>query len=125
LIPWEIVRANPQFPWHYELLSGNRNITWEIVRANPQIPWNYHVLSGNNENISFDIVEQNPQIRWNYERLSSNSMKQAKDKFIQSRIRIKQHFLEHVCPEIENHCLHPDNFFNLYELGHHENQYNL
>ncbi len=104
------------------MLSQNPNITWDIVQSNPQINWNYRYLS-NNTNITWKIVKSNPQVPWDYEELSSNSMIKAKDKFIQSRI--KQYFLEHVCPEIENYCLHPDNFFRLYDLGYHENQYDL
>jgi hypothetical protein len=61
---------------------------------------------------------------WDYQRLSGNSMKKAKETFIQSQ-QVKQYFMANVAVEIENHCLHPDNFFKLYELGHHENQYDL
>jgi hypothetical protein len=118
----EIVQANPEKPWNYESLSENPNITWEIVDANPQIPWDFHLLSMN-PNISFDVVEQNPQIPWSYHNLSVNTMDNVKDKFIQSRV--KQYFMTNVAVEIENHCLHPDNFFKLYELGHHEHMYQI
>ncbi len=90
------------------------------MEQNPQLEWNYDYLCMN-PNITWDIVEQYPQYPWKYYYLSLNTMTKAKEQFIQ--LRVKQHFQEQVCPEIENHCLHPDNFFKLYEWGHHENQY--
>jgi hypothetical protein len=41
---WDIVKANPDKPWDYELLSDNPNITWDIVKANPDKPWDYEFL---------------------------------------------------------------------------------
>ena len=62
-VTWDVVQANPDFPWSYYYLSQNHNITWEIVQANPDKPWNYSTLSAN-PNITWEIVQANPDKPW-------------------------------------------------------------
>ena len=113
-----IVQQNPQIPWDYQSFCRNENITWEIIQQHPEIPWNLDWY-GQNPNISFKFVEQHPEIPWNYYDLSVNTMVNNKEK-----IRIQQYFMANIAVEITNHCLHPDNFFKLYDLGFHDYQYN-
>jgi hypothetical protein len=69
-ITWEIVEANPEWPWDYPWLSGNPNITWEIVQANPDKNWCFEQLGTNNPNITWDIIDANPDAPWDYHKLS-------------------------------------------------------
>ena len=70
-ITWEIVQANPDKPWCFNMLSKNSNITWDIVQANPDKSWIFFKLS-RNPNITWEIVQANPDKSWRYSVLSEN-----------------------------------------------------
>ena len=36
----KIIKDNPTFPWDYQYISGNPNITWQDVLDNPHDPDN-------------------------------------------------------------------------------------
>jgi hypothetical protein len=116
----ENAMANSNERWVYSPLWSLPQIIYQIIQHDNNERWNDCYVSGN-ECISFDLVEEYPQFPWKYYGLSGNTMKKAKEQFIRSRV--KQYFTETVCVEIIDHSLHPDNFYKLYDLGFHENQY--
>ena len=44
---FQFIKDNPHKDWCYIWLSENPNITWEIVQANPDKPWDFQLLSWN------------------------------------------------------------------------------
>jgi len=57
-ITWDIVSANPEFPWNMDGLSCNPNITVNIITENPQPPWGNWILHklAYNENIPISNI---------------------------------------------------------------------
>jgi hypothetical protein len=62
-IDWDIIKANRDLPWNWDLMSGNPIITWDIVCDNVDISWCYKNLSMN-ANITWEIVTANPDKCW-------------------------------------------------------------
>ena len=90
------------------MLSHNPSITWEIIQANPQIQWNYELLSLN-PNITWDIVLANPDKKWNYYKLLRNPMHFAMNNYI--RKCFQKHFMScGIAEELIATVWHPRNF---------------
>jgi len=53
------------------MICENPNITWEIVKAHPQHPWNYRILSAH-PGTTFEIIKNNLDKSWNWEQLTAN-----------------------------------------------------
>ena len=121
MIPWEIVNANPQFPWDYSSISENPSITWDIIQQHPEKPWDYSCVS-ENPSITWDIVQQNPQIDWKYDCLSKNNMKHAKNIFVQTRLAhintTHLHFKENITFDLIKQILHPNHFAKFADWGY-------
>ena len=43
----EIIKDNPENPWHWSGISYNPNLNWDIIRANPDKPWHWRGISSN------------------------------------------------------------------------------
>ncbi len=72
VVKWDIVKNNPDKPWHYLSMSHfNKYITLDILKDNADKPWNYGYLS-QNDHITWDIVKHFPGKPWDYSKLSSN-----------------------------------------------------
>lgn len=63
-ITWDIIEANPDYPWDWSEISRNPIITWDIIESNPDCPWDWAVASSN-PNITWDIIKANPDKGWN------------------------------------------------------------
>ncbi len=68
----EIIEANPDKPWNWDVFSCNPNITMEIIKANPDNPWDWWMLS-HNPNVTMEIIEANPDKPWDWHGISYNS----------------------------------------------------
>jgi hypothetical protein len=42
-----MIRNNPNYPWKWDYISSNTNITWEIIQGNPDNPWVWNYISSN------------------------------------------------------------------------------
>lgn len=80
---------------------------FQYILDHPNKNWNYCLLSSN-PNILFDTIEANPGKPW----------KDKAKTYILFQSSIKQYFVTYVLYELITHCLHPNNFFKLYGLGH-------
>ena len=67
----DIVKANPTYPWHYEMMSFNPNLTIAFIREHLDKHWNWEVISSNAA-ISLKMIEDNPDLPWEYDHISSN-----------------------------------------------------
>ena len=91
-ITWEIIQANPEYPWEWEGISRNPSITWEIIQANPGSHWNWRYIS-RNPNVTWDIIKAHPDKPWDMDAVSFNFMskhpyliKKQKEKEVRDRI---------------------------------------
>ena len=66
------------------MISCNSNITWEIIQANPDYPWNWYGVSCNPD-ITWEIIQANPDKDWDWMCLSDNTMSKEKEKWINQR----------------------------------------
>ena len=41
------ITKNPQFPWKWDYISGNPNLTMEFIKENPYKPWQWDGISQN------------------------------------------------------------------------------
>lgn len=67
----EDIMTYSDFPWDYNELSTNPNLTCKFIKENLNKPWNYKKLSRNNCFTMKDI-EENPEIPWDYSEISRN-----------------------------------------------------
>jgi len=70
-IYWHHVLENSNFPWRYDSLSYNPNITFEIINENPQYPWSWKYFSYN-PNFKLEYLLFIPSQSWDWEYISEN-----------------------------------------------------
>lgn len=68
----ELVLDNPEKGWWSEGgLRHNPNITWELIQANPEYPWHWHGVS-RNPNLTPEIITKFHRKKWDWYNLSFN-----------------------------------------------------
>jgi len=97
---WDFIQENPDFPWVWECISKNPNITMDIIRENPDKPWHWESISWN-PNITIDIIKENPDKPWHWEWISINEFQKEKELFIEKAY--KEHLASY---RIQNWWIH-------------------
>jgi hypothetical protein len=77
-ITWEIIIANPEFPWDFDHFSCNPNFTWKIVRDNKPFLSrgdyrDYNCTSLYTRDLTWKDVIDNPDFPWYFSSLSANT----------------------------------------------------
>ena len=68
-ISLDIINANPEIDWNWELLSYCKYISLESIVANLDKPWNWDTIS-TYPNITWDFINANLDIPWNWTQIS-------------------------------------------------------
>jgi len=64
-LTWEIVQKSPHQPWNYYKLTIHPCVTWKIIMDHPELPWKFSLFV-RNPNATWEILQQHPEIEWNY-----------------------------------------------------------
>lgn len=62
----DVIRAYPAFPWVWNQVAMNPNMTDNIIKANPDLPWVAHtpyIRPGT----TIEYVLSHPELEWSYE----------------------------------------------------------
>jgi len=65
IVTMDMILQNPTFPWLFESLSFNRNVTWDIIQRFPDKNWKFDILPICSDHLTFEIIHQNQQFPWN------------------------------------------------------------
>jgi hypothetical protein len=68
---WDVVQANPHFPFIWRHVSANATVTMDIIKANKDKPWDYQGVSYN-PNLTAEFVIENIHKNWDWNVISSN-----------------------------------------------------
>ena len=67
----DFVERHPEYPWSWEGISQNENLTMDFVERHPEYPWVWYYIS-KHKNLTMDFVERHPEHPWNWSGISKH-----------------------------------------------------
>ena len=66
------ISCNLEYPWEWDSISNNPNLTIDMISENPLEDWNLHFISYNS-NIKMNDILNNVKMPWNWGHYNSNN----------------------------------------------------
>ena len=61
----KFIEDHPEYPWNWELISHNPNITIKFIEAHPEYDWYWQGVS-QNPNLTIKFIEAHPEYNWDH-----------------------------------------------------------
>jgi hypothetical protein len=115
----EMILSNPNKQWNWNEISRNPNITMDIIKANPDKPWNWIMIS-ENPNLTIEMILSNPDKIWSWFLMSRNPFIKEKELFELRILKMNhQQFVQnYLFEELVKIALHPDKINKYLEMGY-------
>jgi hypothetical protein len=82
----DFVVKHPEYPWNWDGISLNENLTMDYVERHPEHPWDWYEIS-QNKTLNIDYVEQHSEYPWNWYEISINCFEKEKTQFIEKKYK--------------------------------------
>ena len=63
-----------EFPWCWDSIGSNPNLTLEFVKSQPVSKWKWWSLISKHPNITMEMIQETPDLPWDWSKISGNSL---------------------------------------------------